>query len=290
MKLPKYTLRTVVVLAVLALALVSVKAQFFRGRRFRSLDQIPYEHQAEQAQMEKALNPEFREDTFTFARLMFAETEARGGFGGGRTYDDDAPDADLNAIYRLHLVTSLKVHPGMNIINITFKELASYPFVYLAASGRVVFTDDEVTALHNYLLNGGFLMADDFWGDAQWEHFHEQMQRILPGHEPVEIGLDHRIFHTVYDFKKEPQIPSVGSYTGYGLSYDPGWPYAEKGHEPHYFAVYDDKQRMVALICHNNHYGDGWEHEGDDTTYFDKFSEPMGYPMLLNILVYTMSH
>ncbi len=46
----------------------------------------------------------------------------------------------------------------------------------------------------------------------------------------------------------------------------------------------------MALLCHNNHYGDGWEHEGDDTRYFDRFSEPMGYPMLLNILVYTMSH
>ena len=47
---------------------------------------------------------------------------------------------------------------------------------------------------------------------------------------------------------------------------------------------------MIALICHNNHYGDGWEHEGDDPSYFDRFSEPMGYPMLINILVYTMSH
>jgi len=290
MKLKQYTLRAAVVLAALAIALVSVKAQFFRGRRSRSLDQIPYEHKAEQEQMEKSLNPEFREDTFTFARLIFTEADANRDFGGFRTWDDDSPHADLNAIYRLYLVTSLKVRPGLNFINITTKELANNPFVYLAASGRVVFTDDQVADLRNYLLNGGFLMADDFWGDVQWEHFHEQLKRIFPEREPVEIGLEHRIFHTVYDFKKEPQIPSVGSFQSYGESYDPGWPYGEKGHEPHYYAIYDDKQRMIALICHNNHYGDGWEHEGDDTRYFDRFSEPMGYPMLLNILVYTMSH
>ena len=46
------------------------------------------------------------------------------------------------------------------------------------------------------------------------------------------------------------------------------------GHDPHYFAIYDDKQRMVALLCHNNHYGDGWEHEGDDESYFRRYSSP----------------
>jgi len=94
----------------------------------------------------------------------------------------------------------------------------------------------------------------------------------------------------VFDFKQQPQNPSVGAYLRTGQSYDPGWPYYEKNQEPHYYALYDDKKRMMVLMCHNNHYGDGWEHEGDDETYFDRFSEPMAYPMLINILVYTMSH
>jgi len=294
MKIKKYAMRMALVLAAMAVALLSAQAQFGRrggfGRRFMSSDQIPEEHRAEQEMMEKAINPEFREDTFTFARLIFANYEPSSQFGGGRLWLDDTPDADLNAIYRLHLVTSLKVRPGLHFINITAKEMNNYPFVYLATAGRVIFTEDEATDLRNYLLNGGFLMADDFWGDLQWEHFREQMHRVLPGHEPVEITLDHRIFHTVFDFKKSPQIPSVGSYLSYLQSYDPGWDYNEKGHDPRYYAIYDGKQRMIALICHNNHYGDGWEHEGDDTRYFDKFSEPMGYPMLINILVYTMSH
>ena len=133
-------------------------------------------------------------------------------------------------------------------------------------------------------------MADDFWGDDQWAHFHDQIKRVFPDREPVELTLDHRIFHTVFDFKKQPQIPSVGAYLRTGQSYDPGWPYSEKNQDPHYYALYDDKQRMMALLCHNNHYGDGWEHEGDDASYFERFSEPMAYPMLINILVYAMSH
>src|SRR5258708_6612946 len=284
----KHAARWAVVLA--ALVLLSAEAQWRGGGRFRRGYAVPGPQRIkEQETMEKALNPEFREDVFTFARLKFqADRDWR--YGGGRLWDDDAPEADLNLIFRLHEVTSLKVRPGLNFIDITTKDLANYPFVYLASAGRVIFTDEEASALRHYLLAGGFIMADDFWGDEQWAHFHEQLKQVFPEREPVELTLDHRIFHTVFDFKKQPQIPSVGAYLRTGQSYDPGWPYYQKNEDPHYYALYDDKQHMIALLCHNNHYGDGWEHEGDDETYFDRFSEPMAYPMLINILAYTMAH
>lgn len=272
-------------------ASLTAHAQFRGGGRWfrRSYEIRDPELRREQEVMQKALNPEFKEDVFTFARLKF-EADRDWRFGGGRLWDDDSPEADLNLIFRLFEVTSLKVRPGLNFIDITTKELQKYPFVYMASAGRVVLNDQEVTAVRQYLQSGGFIFADDFWGDDQWEHFHEQLQRVFPKREPVEITLDHRIFHTVFDFKAEPQIPSVGAYLRTGQSWDPGWPYDEKSHAPHYYALYDDKQRMMALLCHNNHYGDGWEHETDDETYFDKFSEPMGYPMFINVLVYTMTH
>jgi hypothetical protein len=285
------------IVLLMAALLFSAHAQFWgggggrgRGRgRFGREGSIPPERQAEQDEMAKALNPSFKEDVFTFARLKF--TPGGGGrYGWERIWNDDTPEADLNLIYRLYQVTSLKVRPGLNFIDITPADLSKYPFVYLAAAGRLALRSDEVTALRNYLLNGGFLMADDFWGDDQWHHFYEQIKRVVPEREPVELTLDHPIFHTVYSFRKQPQIPSVGTFTDTGLSYDPQWPFEEKNHDPHYYAIYDDKQRMVALICHNNHYGDGWEHEGDDETYFDTFSLPMGYPMLINILVYASAH
>jgi len=278
----------VVMLAVLAL--LPAEAQYRGGGRFsRNYEIRDPEKIKEQEMMEKALNPELREDVFTFARLKFqAARDYR--FGGGRQWDDDTPEADLNLIFRLYQVTSLKVRPGLHFIDITTKELANYPFVYLASAGRLVLTDEEAAALREYLLSGGFIMADDFWGDEQWAHFQEQIKRVFPHREPVELTLDHAIFHTVFDFKKQPQIPSVGAYMRTRQSYDPGWPYYQRNQEPHYYALYDDKERMIALICHNNHYGDGWEHEGDDESYFDRFSEPMAYPMFINILVYTMGH
>jgi len=278
------------ILVLVAVAFVSARAQFFGGGWGpRSYEIRDPELIREQEEMKQALTPGFSEDVFTFARLKF-EGERYSRFGGGRLWDDDSPEADLSLTYRLHQVTSLKVRPGLNFIDITAKDLADYPFVYAAAAGRMVLTDAEVAALRTYLLNGGFLMVDDFWGDEQWRHFHDQIKRVFPNREPVALTLDHRIFHTVFDFKQPPQIPSVGAFLRDRQSYDPNWPYSEKGHDPHYYAVYDDQQRMMMIICHNNHYGDGWEHETDDHTYFDRFSEPQAYPMLINILVYAMTH
>jgi hypothetical protein len=170
--------------------------------------------------------------------------------------------------------TSLKIRPGLNFIDITTKDLADYPFVYMAGSGQAVFTDEEAAALRAYLLNGGFLMADDFWGDDQWEHFAEQVKHIFPDRAPELMSLTNQIFHTVFDFKKQPQIPSAFFDSRY-QSYDPGYRYEQMNHDPHYYGVYDDKRRLMMLICHNNHYGDGWEHEGDDETYFAHGQRPV---------------
>jgi len=278
----------VVLLAIIVL--LSARAQFFGGGGYRRGYEIRNpETIKEQEAMEKSLAPGFKEDVFTFARLRFGADQGY-RFGGGRTWDDDTPEADLSLTYRLYEVTSLKVRPGLNYIDITTKDLADYPFVYVAAAGRLVLTDDEVAALRKYLLSGGFMMVDDFWGDDQWQHFYEQIKRVFPDREPVELTLDNRIFHAVFDFKKAPQIPSVGSFLNTRLPYDPGWPYVAKDNGPHYYAIYDDKQRIMVVICHNNHFGDGWEHETDDQSYFNTFSEPMAYPMFINILVYAMTH
>jgi len=285
--------RTLALAALLLVALLVLSAraqfQFRRGGFGRSYGSTTPEAIQEQDQMQRALNPAFREDVFTFARLKF-DADYSQALGGGRLWDDDTPEADLNLTFRLFQVTSLKVRPGLNYIDITTRDLEKYPFVYMASSGRLVLANQEVTDLRNYLLNGGFLMADDFWGDDQWDHFYSQIKRVFPDREPVELSLDDRIFQAVFPFKQEPQMPSVGSFFQTGQSFDPYWPFNNKDHTPHYYAIYDDKHRMVAIICHNNHFGDGWEHESEDQRYFETFSERMAYPMFINIVYYAMTH
>ena len=269
--------------------LISANAQFRRRRPGRSggdWESDNAERYRQQEMMKKAIDPAFTEDVFTFARLKF---DSDGG-GRERAWHDDTPNADLMLTYRLFEATSFKVRPGVNYIDITTKELANYPFVYMAGTGGASLSAEESLALRQYLLNGGFLMVDDFWGDEEWDHFSAQLKQIFPNRAPELLDLTHPIFHIVYPFKKQPQIPSVGHFFSTGQSYDYGHDYQRMNHDPHYYGVYDDKRRLMMLICHNNHYGDGWEHEGDDPTYFNIFSMPMGYPMLINILTYTMTH
>lgn len=277
-------------LFIIACLLVSAHAQYGgrRGRFGRGRDWGDTIRDRQQEQMQKALDPAFTEDVFTFARLRF--DAEYGGYGRGRVWSDDSPDADLNVSYRLFEATSMKVRPGFNVIDITTKDLANYPFVYMAGAGQVSLSQEEADALRDYLLKGGFLMVDDFWGDEQWDHFAEQARMIFPNRQPEPLYLTNQIFHMVYNFKQQPQIPSVGEFYSSGHSYDRGYDYSRMNHDPHYYGIYDDKRRLMMLICHNNHYGDGWEHEGDNVTYFDVFSMPMGYPMLINILAYTMAH
>jgi hypothetical protein len=235
-------------------------------------------------QMEKALDPAFKDDVFSVTRIMYAPN----GYGRSRFWDDDTPDSDLNLGFRMFQATSMKMHPGFNYIHLTPEELAKYPFVYLAAPEGMNLSQNELKALRAYLLNGGFMMVDDFWGDEAWSVAYQQFKRIFPDREPVELPLSHPVFHCVFDFKYKAQMPSVNSWTRNGMRYD----YADYAvdHDPHYYAINDDKGRMMCIICRNNHYGDGWEHEGDDHSYFDVFSMPQAYPMYINITYYAMTH
>jgi hypothetical protein len=127
-------------------------------------------------------------------------------------------------------------------------------------------------------------MVDDFWGEREWQNFYREIKRVFPNREPQELELAHDIFHCVYDLKEKPQVPSINHY--WGGRRTERW----DAEEPHYWAIYDDDGRMMAIICHNTDLGDGWEREGLDSGYFREYSEKWAYPMGINILTYAMTH
>jgi len=127
-------------------------------------------------------------------------------------------------------------------------------------------------------------MVDDFWGESEWAVFYENIKRVFPDREPIELPLEHEIFHCVYDLKKKPQIPSIHAW------YDGRTAERWDAQEPHYRGLFDDKGRLMAIICHNTDVGDGWEREGVDPGYFKEFSEKWSYPLGINIVTYAMTH
>jgi len=228
------------------------------------------------------------QDVFTFARIRYS-SYGRGGWGGrGGAWDTDWPDADLNFSYRLQEMTSMKVNPDGVRINLTDPELPNYPFIYIVEPGFLSFSELEVTALRNYLLNGGFLMVDDFWGEEQWENFRAEMKRVFPDREAMELPLEHPIFNIVFPLKEKPQIPNVG--TGTMSQYDGVTWERPDAKTPHYKGLFDDKNRLMAVICHNTDLGDGWEREGENEYYFREFSEKSAFPLGINIVFYALTH
>ena len=221
---------------------------------------------------------QFKDDTFTFVRVEYSS------YGRWGKWATDYPDSDLNFSYRLQELTSLKVDPNGKTLKLTDDELFDHPFMYMIEPGEMYLEESEVLNLRKYLLNGGFLMVDDFWGRSEYQNFYEQIKRVFPEREPIELPLEHEIFQCVYQLEEKPQIPSIHAFwNGYRSErYD-----AETAH---YKGIFDDNERMMVIICHNTDLGDGWEREGLDSAYFHQYSEKWSYPLGINIVTYAMTH
>ncbi len=241
--------------------------------------------------------PEFARDVFTFCRII--RDRDPNGSPTSASWITDFPDSDLNLSFRVQQMTSIKVDPNGRVLRLTDKDLFRYPFIYMVEPGALFLRDEEVPILRKYLLNGGFLMADDFWGEWQWECFAEQMKRVFPEREFAELPMSHPIFHCVFDLnveKNQLQVPNArtGEYCQYtGVSFE-RHPQRDGSMEDcsdlHIRGLTDDKGRIMILATHNTDNGDGWEREGENDYFFHEFSEKRAFPLGINIIFYAMTH
>src|SRR5271157_3236890 len=154
--------------------------------------------------------PGFEHDVFIFTRIIFKSMPGRRPMWLG--WINDYPDADLNLSARLQQLTSIKADPDCRVLKLTDPALADYPFIFMSHPEGMDLRDDEARALGGYLVNGGALMADDFWGDRSWEHFETDMKRVLPGRAWTELPMEHPLFHCVFDLHgpmKNLQVPTL---------------------------------------------------------------------------------
>jgi hypothetical protein len=153
-------------------------------------------------------------------------------------------------------------------------------WLYAVQPGEWNLTDSQAARLRDYLLRGGFFMADDFWGNVAWEGFMASMRRVFPDREPVEIKSADPIFHTIYDLDDRHQIPSQSDIYGEGYGYDERTPY--------WRGIYDDKGRIMVAIVVNSDLGDSWEW-ADAPSYPEEYAS-LGIRLGLNYIMYDMTH
>jgi hypothetical protein len=154
--------------------------------------------------------------------------------------------------------------------------------------GTAQFTDAEVAQLRLYLRKGGFIWADDSWGNFALSNWEEQIGRVLPPAEyPIrDITPEHPVFTTMFQIPRMPQIPSISHWrrSGGGTSERPG-----ESDTVVVRGISNREGQLMVLMTHNTDISDAWEREGEDPQYFYSFS-PNGYAVGINIVMYAMTH
>ena len=229
---------------------------------------------------------------FSFCRLAYTQVR-REWLGTGWT--TDYPDSDRNLMLRLSQLTTTPVRetpqgePDHIVISLLDDELFQCPFLFMSDAGTIGLSSDEVERLRLYLDKGGFLWADDFWGDYAWDNWAREIGIVLPAEEfPIlDMPRSHLLFNALYDVKDVPQIPSIQFWYRSGRTGT-----SERGAEsavPHLRGIFNESGNLIVLMSHNTDIADGWEREGDDDEFFYNFS-PRSYALGINVVLYVMTH
>jgi hypothetical protein len=228
---------------------------------------------------------------WVFARLMyppaptarFDRTWGRPGAWahGMSSWTQDYPRADRHFVLALRRLTRLHVRSVEQPVNLDDgDDVYNWPWLYAVRPGEWLLSDAQAQRLRDYLLRGGFFMADDFWGTREWEVFMNSMHRVFPDRPVVDLENSDAIFHTIYDLDDRYRIPGAWGLYGPGYQYD--------GDTPYWRGIYDDKGRLMVAMTVNSDLGDSWEW-ADAPEYPEKYSA-LGIRIAVNYIMYALTH
>lgn len=242
-----------------------------------------------------ALPPDYQERTeWVQARLMYpqhplARFSRYARFGGvpdwregGTSWTQDYPRADRHFATALRRLTRIHARSAEQPVNPEdLDDFFNWPWMIAGEMGDWKLTDAQAATIREYLLRGGFLMMDDFWGPEEYARFEESMRKVFPDRPVVDMGNDDALFHTVYDLDERVQILGRWAFGGRMSQ-------RAAGTVGRWLGVYDDHGRAMVGICFNHDVGDAWEW-ADDPAYPEKLSA-LGIRIGVNYVVYSMTH
>lgn len=231
-----------------------------------------------------------RPSEFVVGRLMFPHARMGYALGvgggdwrrGGTAWTVDYPAGDRHFARLLDRLTTVNVRPVEQPVNLDDDIDAFYwPFLISGLVGAWDLSDGQAAKLREYLLRGGFLLCDSFFGTREWEGFMEGMRRVFPDRPIVDLPSDHPLFHTVFDLDTTLQVPNWNALRG-------GVPYRADGAIPRWRAILDDDGRVMVAIAFNNDLGDSYQW-ADDPGYPPEGAN-LGLRMGVNFVVYALTH
>jgi hypothetical protein len=232
------------------------------------------------------------DSSFVFCRLSYRSVRVEPMGIGWRT---DYPYAEINFSTRLSELTKTRIsrdersYPNYFVVRATDPALFNCPFVMASDVGSLGFLPDEIEPLRAYLLKGGFLWVDDFWGTRAWEQWSTEIGRVLPPDKFAisDVSADDPILRSMFELQKVPQITNIQFWRRVR-----GTTTSERGQDSsdvHLRAIRDEHDRIMVLMSHNTDVADAWEREGEDPGFFYQFS-PNGYALGIDVLLHAMTH
>jgi hypothetical protein len=98
--------------------------------------------------------------------------------------------------------TAISTSRRFHATKLRSEEVFGFPLVIMTGEGDFSLTDQERENLRQYIQGGGLLLASAGCSSREWDRsFRREMARIFPATEMRALGLDHQVFHTVYDIK-----------------------------------------------------------------------------------------
>jgi hypothetical protein len=228
----------------------------------------------------------------SICRLSYRSVRSEPMGIGWRT---DYPFAEINLMTRLSELTRTRVsrdhsgRPNHYVVRLTDDTLFNCPFLVASDVGSLGFDDADLGRLRTYLLKGGFLWVDDFWGTLAWQQWATQIARALPAadYPIVDVPLDDPVLRGMFELTHVPQITNIQFWRGVN-----GTTTSERGtdsDEVHLRAIRDTRGRIMVLMSHNTDVADSWEREGEDPGFFLQFS-PDGYALGIDVVLYVLTH
>lgn len=203
---------------------------------------------------------------FTFARL-------RHGFEGRGEppWAHDYPRAERNFSRILKEITF--VDPNLTASNVYTQDdpdLFTSPFLYVSEPGFWTMNEEEMENLQRYVQKGGFIVFDDFRGD-HWFNFEEQVRRIIPNAQLIEIDREHPVFNSFFNIRTEETQGYYGQVAFRGV-----------------FEDNDPSKRLLLVANYNHDLGELWEYS--DTGFVPVDLSNDAYKYGVNYVIYALTH
>jgi hypothetical protein len=234
---------------------------------------------------------EWPDRDFTVCRLSYTSVRSERDGSGWKT---DYPYSEINLLIRFAEMTTASVswdkeqkRPNTWVVRLTDSKLYDCPFLIASDVGTIGIKDEEVPALREYLLKGGFLWVDDFWGTEAWNQWEQEIGKVLsPDEYPIEdISAADPVMREMFDLEKVPQITNITFWTkNNGKTSERDADSAQV----HVRGIRDKHRRLMVFMTHNTDVGDSLERERESTEYSRLFSPP-GYSLGINVLLYSMT-